>query len=257
MVHSTAVIAQSAKIGENVTIGPFCVIGENVTIGDHCDLKSHVVIEGTTTIGESNIFYPFSAIGQQTQDLKFNNEPTALIIGSHNTFRENTTIHKSTIEATPTIIGDHNNFLAYSHVAHDCQVGNHCIFSNNATIGGHVHVGDYAIISGLAGVHQFCRIGAHSLVGGMTKIVQDVPPFTIVDGSPATVRSINLVGLQRRGFTDQDLAYLRRAYKRVFLKKNTNLAVSLAELKIAESATNPHVQQLITFLESADRGVTR
>ena len=257
MIHPTAVISDSATIGNDVTIGPFCVIGDNVSIGDRCELKSHVVIDGTTAIGEENIFYPFSAIGQRTQDLKYIGEPTHLKIGNRNTFRENTTIHRSTVEETPTTIGDDNNFLAYSHVAHDCIIGNNCIFSNNATIGGHVEVEDYVIISGLSGVHQFCRLGAHSLIGGCTKVVQDVPPFTIVDGAPAAVRSINQIGLQRRGFTDQDIAYLRRAYKRIFLKKNTNLAVSLAELKIADSATNKHVQHLIKFLDTAERGVIR
>ncbi|MGJ8673169.1 acyl-ACP--UDP-N-acetylglucosamine O-acyltransferase [Rubritalea sp.] len=257
MVHPTAVISEKASIGNDVLIGPYCVIGDNVTIGDRCELKSHVVIDGITEIGEDNAFFAFSAIGQQTQDLKYKGDPTYLKIGDRNTFRENVTIHRSTVTETPTTIGDDNNFLAYSHVAHDCVVGNHCIFSNNATIGGHVIVEDYVIISGLSGVHQFCRLGAHSLIGGCTKIVQDVAPFVIVDGSPAAVRSINQVGLQRRGFTDQDIAYLRRAYKRLFLKKNTNIAVSLAELKIADSANNEHVKHLIEFLDAAERGVIR
>ena len=257
MVHSTAVISKKATIGSNVTIGPFCVVGDNVNIGDGCELKSHVVIDGHTDIGEDNVFFPFAAIGQQTQDLKFKSDPTYLKIGHRNTFRESTTIHRSTVAETPTTIGNDNNFLAYAHVAHDCVVGSHCIFSNNATIGGHVLVEDHVIISGLSGVHQFCRLGAHSLIGGCTKIVQDVAPFIIVDGSPATVRSINQVGLQRRGYSDQDIAYLRRAYKRLFLKKNTNLAVSLADLKAAESANNPHVQHLIKFLDTAERGVIR
>lgn len=258
MVHPTAVISKNATIGKNVHIGPYCVIGDKVTIGDHCHLKSHVVIDGETEIGEENIFYPFAAIGQQTQDLKFNKDhPTFLKIGNRNTFRENTTIHRSTITETPTTIGDDNHFLAYSHVAHDCVVGNHCIFSNNATIGGHVTVEDHVIISGLSAVHQFCRLGEHSLIGGCTKIVQDVPPFTIVDGSPAIVRSINQIGLQRRGFSEQDISHLRRAYKRIFLKKTSNLAVSLDELKATESASNPHVQSLIRFLEESERGVIR
>lgn len=257
MVHPTAIISDSATIGADVTIGPYCVIGDKVTIGDRCQLKSHVVIEGPCTIGEENNFFPFAAIGQRTQDLKYIGEPTYLIIGDRNTFRESCTIHRSTSPDTPTTIGSDNNFLAYAHVAHDCVVGDHCIFSNNATIAGHVTVGDYAIISGLAGVHQFCRVGAHSLIGGCTKCVQDVPPFTIVDGTPAAVRSINQVGLQRRGFTDQDIAFLRRAYKRMFLKKNTNLTASLAELKAADCARNPHVQHLIDFLDTAERGVIR
>ncbi|GAA5494905.1 acyl-[acyl-carrier-protein]--UDP-N-acetylglucosamine O-acyltransferase [Rubritalea halochordaticola] len=257
MIHETAIISPEATIGENVSIGPYCVVGENVTIGDGCILKSHVVIEGPCTIGQENIFFPFSAIGQRTQDLKYVGEPTYLVIGDRNTFRENCTIHRSTSPDTPTTIGNDNNFLAYSHVAHDCVVGSHCIFSNNGTIAGHVVVGDHAIISGFAAVHQFCRVGEHSLIGGCTKVVQDVPPFTIVDGTPAAVRSINQVGLQRRGFTDQDISFLRRAYKRVFLKKATNLTLSLADLKAADSAKNQHVKTLIKFLETTERGVIR
>lgn len=257
MVHPTAIISESATLGKEVVVGPYCVIGDNVTLGDRCELKPHVVIEGPTSIGDDNTFFPFAAIGQRTQDLKYKAEPTFLKIGDRNTFRESCTIHRSTSPETPTTIGSDNNFLAYAHVAHDCIVGNHCIFSNNATIAGHVVVEDYVIISGLSGVHQFCRVGAHSIIGGCTKCVQDVPPFTIVDGAPAAVRSINQVGLQRRGFSDTDIAYLRRAYKRIFLKKNTNLAAALADLKVAESASNPHVQHLIQFLDSTERGVIR
>lgn len=257
MIHPTAIISDSATIGDHVTIGPYCVIGDHVTIGDHCILKSHVAIDGPTTIGKENTFYPFSSIGHRTQDLKYIGEPTYLVIGDRNTFRENCTIHRSTSPETPTTIGSDNHFLAYSHVAHDCIVGNHCIFSNNGTIAGHVVVEDFVIISGFAAVHQFCRVGAHSLIGGCTKCVQDVPPFTIVDGTPAAVRSINQVGLQRRGFSDEDISMLRRAYKRIFLKKSTNLTLALADLHAAESANNPHVKTLIAFLESSERGVIR
>lgn len=257
MIHPTAIISDSAIIGENVAIGPYCVIGDHVTISADCVLKSHVAIDGPTTIGTGNTFYPFSSIGHRTQDLKYIGEPTSLIIGDRNTFRENCTIHRSTSPETPTTIGNDNHFLAYSHVAHDCVVGNHCIFSNNGTIAGHVIVEDYVIISGFAAVHQFCRVGAHALIGGCTKCVQDVPPFTIVDGTPAVVRSINQVGLQRRGFSDEDISMLRRAYKRIFLKKSTNLTLALAELHAAESAKNPHVKALITFLETSERGVIR
>jgi len=257
MIHETAIVHPSATIGKGTTIAPYSVIGEKVIIGENCTIKSHVVIEGPTTIGNENTFYPFAAIGHQTQDLKYIGEPTYLKIGHNNTFRENTTIHRSTSPETPTTIGNHNNFLAYAHVAHDCQIGSYCIFSNNGTIAGHVIVGDHVIISGFAAVHQFCRIGDHSLIGGCTKCVQDVPPFTIVDGTPAAVRSINQVGLQRREFTDKDISYLRRAYKRVFLKKANNLTLSLSDLKAAECAKNPHVQHLIKFLETTERGVIR
>ena len=257
MIHPTAVIDPSAELASNVEIGPYSVIGANVVIGAGNVLKSHVVIEGHTTIGEDNTFFPFSAIGQITQDLKYVGEPTALIIGNGNTFRENTTIHRGTTEEIPTRIGDHSLFLSYSHVAHDCQVGNHCILSNNATLGGHCRVGDYAIISGLSGAHQFCNIGEHSLIGGCTKIVQDVPPFTIVDGNPATVRSLNQVGLQRRGFSKDTRHALKSAYKKLFLSKKDNLAERTDQLAASELAEDVHVARLIEFIRGSERGVIR
>ena len=257
LIHPTAVIDSSAQIADDVQIGPFSVVGANVNIGSGSVLKSHVVIEGHTTIGKHNTFFPFSAIGQITQDLKYVGEPTALIIGDYNTFRENTTIHRGTTEEIPTRIGDHNLFLSYSHVAHDCQVGNHCILSNNGTLGGHCSVGDHAIISGLSGAHQFCRIGEHSLVGGCTKIVQDVPPFTIVDGNPAAVRGLNLVGLQRRGFDDATRRALKQAYKKLFLGKKANLTQLTDELAQSEIAGDFNVARLIEFIHSSERGVIR
>ncbi len=257
MIHPSAIISDSAKIGQNVNIGPYCVIGDNVTIGDHTILKSHVIIDGFTTIGQHNLFFPFAAIGQLTQDLKYKEEPTYLKIGDRNTFRENSTIHRSTSPETPTTIGDDNLFLCYSHVAHDCVIGNHCIFSNNGSIAGHVVVEDHVIISGLSGVHQFCRVGAHSIIGGFTKVVQDIPPFTIADGNPAVVRAVNQIGLQRRGFSPDDISCLRRAYKRLFFKKERNLKEAIEETKQADCYSNPCVKQLIDFLENSERGVTR
>lgn len=257
MIHPTAIISDSATVGANTSIGPYCIIGDNVTIGDNCTLKAHVVIDGYTEIGDDNIFFPFAAIGQLTQDLKYDGEPTYLKIGNGNTFRENCTIHRSTSPDTPTTIGDNNLFLCYTHVAHDCIVGSKCIFSNNAALAGHVEIEDHVIVSGLAGIHQFCKIGAHSIVGGFTKVVQDVPPFTIADGNPAAIRGINQIGLQRRGFEAEEINFLRRAYKRIFLKKDTNLSEAMEGLKAADCATSPHVQQLITFIEASERGITR
>lgn len=257
MIHPTAIISESASIGDNVTIGPYCIIGDNVTIGKNSTLKSHVVIDGHTTIGEDNLFFPFAAIGQLTQDLKYKDEPTYLIIGDRNTFRENCTIHRSTSPDTPTTIGNDNLFLCYAHVAHDCVIGSHCIFSNNGSIAGHVVVEDHVIISGLSGVHQFCRIGAHSITGGFTKVVKDIPPYTIADGNPANVRAINQIGLERRGFSSEDISCLRRAYKCLFFKKEKNLNEAIKETKEAECFKNEHVQKLVAFLENSERGVTR
>ncbi len=257
MIHPTAIIDPAAVIANDVEIGPYSVIGANVNIGAGSIVKSHVVIEGHTTIGENNIFFPFSAIGQVTQDLKYVGEPTALIIGNNNTFRENTTVHRGTTEGNPTQIGNDNLFLSYSHVAHDCQVGNHCILSNNGTLGGHCKLGDYAIISGLSGAHQFCNIGEHSLIGGCTKIVQDVPPFTIVDGNPAIVRGLNLVGLQRRGFDAVACRTLKQAYKKLFLGKKKNFAELTDELAESEYAEDKNVARLIEFIRNSERGVIR
>ena len=257
MIHPTAIIDPSAEIAEGVTIGPYCIIGSNVSIDAGSELKSHVVVEGHTKIGKDNLFFPFAAIGQLTQDLKYKGEPTHLIIGDHNTFRENVTIHRGTVEGTPTRIGNHNLFLCYSHVAHDCQIANHCIFSNNASVAGHCVVSDYAIISGLSGVHQFCRIGEHSIIGGISKVIQDVPPYTIVDGSPASVRGINIVGLQRRDFDEEACRALKNAYKKIFLNKKANLSEAVEALAVSELGDNEHVAILVDFLRTTERGVTR
>jgi len=256
MVHPSAIISPKAQIGKNCQIGPYCIIEDHVTLGDDCVLHSHVVIEGRSTIGQENEFFPFAAIGTKSQDLKYAGEPTYLTIGDRNVFRENATIHRGTVEEIPTRIGDDNLFLAYSHVAHDCQVGSHNILSNNGTLGGHVEVGDHAIVAGLAGVHQFCRIGSHSIVGGISKIVQDVPPFTIVDGNPAAVRGINQVGLQRRGFSNESMKALKKAYKKLFLKKEKNLSQAMTELP-EDLLQNQCVTELLAFIETSERGVVR
>ncbi|MBK1790915.1 acyl-ACP--UDP-N-acetylglucosamine O-acyltransferase [Persicirhabdus sediminis] len=257
MIHQTAIIDPHAGIGSDVEIGPYCVIGANVQIGDGCVLKSHVVIDGHTKIGKNNTFYPFAAIGQQTQDLKYQGEPTYLEIGDSNVFRENVTIHRGTTAELPTRIGNHNYFLCYSHVAHDCQVGDHCILSNNATLAGHVEVYDYAIISGLTPIHQFARVGEHAMVGGFSRVSQDTVPFMMLEGSPAVHRGLNVVGLQRRGFADEDIRCLKVAYRKLFLKKDLNLGKQLDELKTLPEAENKCVQRVIEFIESSPRGVCR
>ncbi len=256
MIHPTAVISPKAIIGADVTIGPYCVINDNVTLGDRCHLHSHVVINGHATIGADNEFYPFAAIGQRSQDLKYAGEPTSVLIGERNTFRENVTVHRGTT-AQPSVIGHDNHFLAYAHVAHDSIVGNHCIFSNGATLGGHVTVADHVIISGLSGIHQFCRIGAHAIIGGCSKIVQDVPPFMIADGHPAALRGLNLVGLQRRGFTPDAIRALKTAYKALFLKKEGNLTAQILAFTENAATQSPEVQHLLDFLSTSERGIVR
>lgn len=257
MIHPTAIISSKAELGENVEVGPYCVIGDHVRLGDGCVLHSHVVIEGTSTIGRDNEFFPFAVIGGKTQDLKYAGGPTSLVIGDRNVFRENVTVHRGTFDHTPTKIGHDNLFLCYSHIAHECQLGDHIILSNNGTLAGHVTVEDHAIISGLTAVHQFCRIGCHAMLGGCSRVNQDVAPYTIVEGNPASTRAINQVGLSRRRFTEDDLKALRAAYKKLFLKKDGNLGIAVSSLKADTPANNPHVKHLIAFIESSERGVTR
>jgi len=257
VIHPTAIVSPQAALGSNVRIGPYCIVGPNVSLGADCVLHSHVVLEGHATFGKNNEFFPFAAIGGKTQDLKYIGEPTYLEVGDHNVFRENCTVHRGTHEELPTRIGSHNLLLCYSHVAHDCQLGDHIILSNSVGLAGHITVEDHAIISGVAAVHQFCRIGKHSIVGGCSKVVQDVPPFMIVDGNPASTRGLNLIGLQRRGFPEEDIKALKSAYKKLFLKKDGNLTNSLSSLKATHAADTPYVAHLIHFIENSHRGVTR
>ncbi len=254
-IHPSAVIDPSAVLGEDTEIGPFCVVGENVTIGDGCVLSNHVSVAGPTTIGDGNYFYPFTSIGQRSQDLKYAGEPTYLEIGGHNTFREFCTVNRGTSPGSKTIIGSHGNFLAYAHVAHDCLVGDHVIFSNNGTLAGHVVVEDHAVIGGLSGVHQFCRIGQHVIVGGCTKIVQDVPPFMIADGNPAELRGINQVGLERRGFNAETIRSLREAY-RLLCRSNLNVKQACAAMR-EQLAPSEHLNHFLNFIEASKRGVIR
>ena len=255
MIHPTAVIDPGAQIGADTEIGPYCVIGSGVTIGHGCILANHVSVAGPTIIGEGNRFFPFSSIGQRSQDLKYTVEPTSLEIGDHNSFREFCTVNRGTAPGSKTIIGSHNNFLAYAHVAHDCTVGSHTIFSNNGTLAGHVVVEDHAVIGGLSGVHQFCRIGRHAILGGCTKIVQDVPPFMIADGNPAEVRGINQVGLERRGFTPDDIRSLREAY-RLLCRANLNVKQACEKIR-EELPPHDHLTHLLDFIEASKRGIVR
>ena len=257
VIHPTAIVSPLAQIGNHVRIGPLCVVGANVELGDECVLHSHVVLEGHAKFGRGNEFFPFAVVGGKSQDLKYGGEPTYLEVGDHNVFRENCTVHRGSQEDLPTRIGSHNLLLCYSHVAHDCQLGNHIILSNSVGLAGHIVVEDYVIMSGLAAAHQFCRLGAHSIIGGLSKIVQDVAPFTIVDGNPASTRGLNLVGLQRRGFAEEDLRALKSAYKKLFLKKEGNLANAISSLKATHAADTPQVAHLIHFIENSERGVTR
>jgi UDP-N-acetylglucosamine acyltransferase len=253
--HPTAIIDPRAKIGENCEIGPYCVIGPDVELGDECWLQHHVSLNGPSKIGSGNRFFAFSSIGQQTQDLKYVGEPTHLSIGDGNTFREFVSVHRGTAPGSITRIGSRGNFLAYTHIAHDCVVGDHVIFSNNGTLAGHVEVGDHAIVGGLTAVHQFCRIGAYALTGGCSKIVQDVPPFMIADGNPAKVRSYNKVALERHGFSEEAHRGVKEAYRLIY-RSALNLQQAVEQIR-SDLPESPEITRLLAFVTSSPRGIIK
>lgn len=221
-IHSTAIIEDGAKIGQNVEIGAFCFVGRDVTLADGVSLRSHVHIEGLTTVGEGTRIFPFASIGTPPQDLKYAGEKSTLIIGKNNVIREHVTMNPGTQHgAMETIVGDNCLFMMASHVAHDCVVGNNVIMANNATLAGHVVVGDFAVLGGLSAVHQFVRIGAHAIIGGMSGVENDVIPYGRVKGDRAFLAGLNLVGLERRGFSKDEVRTLQRAFNQLFGDEGT------------------------------------
>ncbi len=254
-IHPTAIIHPSAEIGAGCEVGPYCVIGAGVVLGEGCWVQSHVVIEGPSRIGNGNRFFSFGSIGQRTQDIKYAGEPTHLEVGDGNTFREFVTVNRGTAPGSKTVIGSRGNFLAYCHIAHDCIVGNDVIFSNNGTLAGHVEVGDHVVIGGLTAVHQFCRLGAHAMTGGCSKIVQDVPPYLIADGNPAEVRGMNKVGLERHGFSAEDLRAVKECY-RILYRKNLNVAQAVEQIR-SSVEDSPVVETFVSFVSKSPRGIIK
>ena len=255
MIHPSAIIDPSAKIADNVTIGPWTMIGADVEIGEGCNIASHVVVKGPTTIGSGNHIFQFSTIGDGTPDLKYKDEPTKLIIGNNNVIREGVTIHRGTIQDKgETIIGNNNLLMAYAHVGHDCVIGDHAILVNNASISGHVYVGDWAILSGYALVHQFVHIGAHCFVGPAAFVYHDIPAFVTAFGSPAEPRTINREGLKRRGFTADQIALANQAYKLLY-RRGLQLDESIKA--IAKLGDDPAIKMFLTSLENSTRGIIR
>ncbi|MGI4811852.1 MAG: acyl-ACP--UDP-N-acetylglucosamine O-acyltransferase [Janthinobacterium lividum] len=260
LIHPTAIVASGAAIDSSVRIGPYAVIGEHVSIGANSEIGAHSVIEGHTTIGEANRIGHFAAVGGAPQDMKYRGEPTRLTIGARNVIREFTTIHAGTVQDEGlTSLGDDNWIMAYVHIAHDCRVGSHVVFSSNAQIAGHVVVGDHANVGGMSGVHQFVRIGAHAMLGGASALVQDLPPFVISAGNKAEPHGINVEGLKRRGFTPEAIAALRAAYRSLY---KSGLSLEEAKLELAALSRQAgdgqrHVAELLTFVETAKRGIIR
>ena len=256
MIHSTAIVHPGARIAEGVGIGPYTVIGEHVVVGAGTVIGPHVVIEGFTEIGRDNRIFQLASIGAAPQDLKFRGGETRLCIGDRNTVREFTTLHCGTEDGGgETTIGNDNLFLAYSHVAHDCHVANRVILSNGATLAGHVRVDDFAILSGLCAVHQFTRIGCHVMVAGGSMVAQDVAPYTMVQGDRAKTVGLNLVGLKRRGFSEETLRVIKKAYRLVF---RSGLKVDEALARIdAELENLPELAVFVEFIKQSERGVAR
>jgi UDP-N-acetylglucosamine acyltransferase len=254
-IHPTAIVDPRAEIGPGTIIGPYCIIGAGVILGANCWLQQHVSLVGPMTAGARNKFYAYCSIGQQTQDLKYAGEPTYLEIGDENTFREFVTVNRGTTAAGKTRIGHRGNYLAYSHIGHDCQVGDAVVFSNNGTLAGHVQVGDHAIMGGLTAVHQFCRLGRYAITGGCSKIVQDVPPFMIADGNPAKIRGINTVGLERNGFGAETIKTIKEAFRLIYRSKfNTRQAVEAIQQGLPSSA---EITQIVEFVQTSERGIIR
>ena len=254
-IHATAIVDSGAQVGAGTVIGPYCVVGAEVTLGPESWLQHHVTLSGPMKAGARNKFYAYCSIGQQTQDLKYQGEPTFLEIGNENTFREFVTINRSTTSEGKTRVGNCGNFLAYSHIGHDCTVGDHVVFSNNGTLAGHVQVGDHAVIGGLTAVHQFCRIGHFAITGGCSKIVQDVPPFMIADGNPAKVRGINLIGLERKGFPAERLKVIKESFRLIYRSKlNTGQALEAMRTDLPQTE---EIAQIIEFIEASERGIIR
>ena len=255
-VHPTAIVDPRAKLGANVSVGPFTVIDADVEIAEGTTIGAHNVITGHTKIGRDNRIFHFCSIGEANQDKKYKGEATRLEVGDRNTIREYCTLNRGTVQDQGvTRVGDDNWIMAYCHVAHDCIVGNNTVFANNASLAGHAEIGDWAILGGFVGVHQFVKVGAHVMAGIASVVTQDVPPFVIIAGNPCAPHGINAEGLKRRGFPPEAITALRRAYKTLY-KSSMTLAEAKAEIS-RQAAQSPEVQPLLDFLESSTRGILR
>jgi UDP-N-acetylglucosamine acyltransferase len=256
MIHATAIVHPGARIAAGVEIGPYAVIGEHVALGEGTTVGPHAVIEGWTEIGRDNRIFQFASVGAAPQDLKFHGEKSFLRLGDRNMVREFVTLHRGTESGGgETLIGSDNLFMAYSHVAHDCIVGNRVILANGATLAGHVQIDDYAILGGLSAVHQFTRVGAHVMVSGGSMVAQDIPPYTIAQGDRAKTVGLNLVGLKRRGFSEEAMRAIKQAYRIVF-RSGLRQEEALAKIA-AEVAAGPELALFVDFIKDSQRGVAR
>ncbi|MGB8693399.1 MAG: acyl-ACP--UDP-N-acetylglucosamine O-acyltransferase [Steroidobacteraceae bacterium] len=256
MIDPHALVSPQAELAGDVEVGPFSVIGPMVRIGARTRIGPHVVINGPTTIGADNRIFQFASIGDAPQDKKYQGEPTRLEIGDRNVFREFCTVNRGTThDEGVTRIADDNLFMAYTHVAHDCQLGSRIVMANCATLGGHVRLGDWVIMGGLAAVHQFCKIGAHAFIANNAAVTRDVPPYIMAVGQPAAPHSVNSEGLKRRDFSAQQISHIREAY-RILYRRGLPLADALRELRLL-AATQPEIQSFVDFIAASTRSLIR
>ncbi len=254
-IHPTAIVSPKAKLADSVSVGPFSIISDNVAIGADTKIGSHCVIEGNTAIGKGCEIFTGAVVGSRPQDLKFKGEKVFLEIGDNNIIREYCTLNPGTQEGGKTFIGDNNLLMAYSHIAHDCRVGNGCVLANNSTLAGHVTIEDKAVIGGIVAIHQFVRIGMLSIVGGCSKVVQDIPPFSTCDGHPARLYGLNLTGLRRKGVSKDSIKQIGQAFKIFF---NSGLSVKHALERVEkELEKTEEISYLVNFAKSSERGLTR
>lgn len=256
MIHPTALVDARAKLAADVEVGPYSIIGADVEIGSGTVVGPHVVINGPTRIGRNNRIFQFASVGEECQDKKYKGEPTRLEIGDNNVIRECVTIHRGTIQDNSlTAIGSGNLLMAYVHVAHDCVIGNDCIFANNASVAGHVHVGNGVILGGMTGVHQFCHIGDFAMTAGCSLVVKDVPAYVMVGGNPAAAHGMNYEGMKRRGWSREVINTLRHAYKAVYREGRTlDEALALLDGQLADCA---ELVPFVASLKASTRGITR
>jgi UDP-N-acetylglucosamine acyltransferase len=255
-IHETALVDRRAEIDSDVEIGPYSLVGKHVRIGKACRVKSHVVIEGRTTLGEGNVLFQFATVGSVPQDLKYKGEPSELIIGNHNTIREFVSLNPGTAGGgMVTRVGDGNLLMMHCHIAHDCILGSYNIIANGATLGGHVVIEDYVIVGGLVGIHQFTKIGKGAILGAGSMVSKDVPPYCNATGDRARLHGLNLEGLKRRGFAPEKIEALKKAYRIMF---RSNLKTRAAIVKIRQELSDyAEAQQLVSFIENSQRGICR
>jgi len=257
MIHPTAIVDSKAEIAEGVEIGPYSVIEKDVAIGERTKIGPHVVIREGTRIGKQCHIFQFSSIGEAPQAFAYKGEKTYLLIGDQNIIRESVTLHRGTVPGgKKTIIGNNNYFMAYSHVAHDCHIGNQVVMANGATLGGHILIEDHAIIGGLVAVHQFCRIGAHAFIGGFSGVLQDIPPYMLAQGDRTKLYGLNTVGLKRHHFSEETLRALKKSYRTIF-RSGLTLEKAIKQLSEDNIFRVPEVQHLLQFIQNSKRGICR